>query len=64
MIPSRYNDLFIGSVFTVKLRGERGKFTKACPGFALDGQGKEAIFHPNTPIRLVGRVKLCVLDYS
>ncbi len=64
MIPSKYDDLFIGSVFTVKLRGEKGKFTKACPCFALDVNGKEAIFHPNTPVRLVGRVKLCVLDYS
>ena len=64
MIPSKFNDLFIGSVFTVKLRGERGLYTKACPAFSLNQQGKEAIFHPNTPVRLVGRVKLCVLDYS
>ena len=64
MIPSKYDDLFIGSIFTVKLRGERGKYTKVCPAYAVDVQGKEAIFHPNTPIRLVGRVKCCVLDYS
>ena len=64
MIPSRYNDLFIGSVFTVKLRGERGKFTKVCPAYAVDVHGHDAIFHPNTPVRLVGRVKCCVLDYS
>ena len=64
MIPSKYNDLFIGSVFTVKLKGERGRFVKSCPAYAVDKDGKHCVFHPNTPVRLVGRVKCCVIDYS
>ena len=64
MIPSKFNDLFIGSVFTVRLRGEHGRFTKCCPAYSVDNKGREVIFHPNTPVRLTGRVKCCVLDYS
>ena len=62
--PTKYNDLFIGSVFTVKLRGEHGRFTKVCPAYCVDVNGKDAIFHPNTPIRLTGRVRCSVLDFS
>lgn len=62
--PATYNDLFIGSVFVVRRRGDRGKYVKACPAYAVDEQGKDAIFDPDTPVRLIGRAKVCVLDYS
>ena len=62
--PSTYNDLFIGSVFVVRKRGERGKYVKAAPSHAVNEQGKDAIFDPDTPVRLIGRAKVCVIDYS
>lgn len=64
MTPSRYDELFVGSVFVLRKRGERGKYVKMCPAYAVDEAGKDAIFTPDTPIRLIGRAKLCVIDYS
>ena len=64
MSISKYKDLFIGSVFTVQLAGERGRYTKVCPAYAVDVNGHDAIFHPNTPIRLCTRVKCSVVDFS
>lgn len=59
-----YRQLFIGSVFVVRKRGERGKYVKAGPAYSVDSKGKDAIFDPDTPVRLIGRAKVCVIDYS
>ena len=59
-----YDELFIGSVFTVKVRGDRQKYVKAAPSHALDPAGHDAIFMPRTPVRLIGRVKCGVVDFS
>jgi hypothetical protein len=54
----------VGSVFTVKVKGDRQKYVKMCPAFSVDSKGKDAIFLPRTPVRLIGRVKIGVVDYS
>lgn len=59
-----FGELFIGSVFVVRSKGEHGKFVKLNPGCSVDEQGKDAIFDQDTPVRLIGRAKLCVIDYS
>lgn len=61
---STFAELFIGSVFVVKRPGERGKFVKLNPGCSIDEAGKDAIFDQDTPVKLIGRAKLCVIDYS
>ncbi len=59
-----YDDLFVGSIFTVKVKGDRQRYVKMCPAYALTNKGKDAIFSPRTPVRLLGRVKCSVIDYS
>lgn len=58
------DDLYIGSVYVIRRRGERGKYVKACPAFSIDERGKDAIIDPDTPVRLIGRAKVCVIDFS
>lgn len=63
-VPTQYRHLFVGSVFIVRKPNERGKFVKMCPAYALDEHGHDAIFDPDTPIKLIGRAKCSVIDYS
>jgi len=51
-------------VFVVTDGHTPGKFVKFNPGCALDECGHDVIFQPLTPIKLIGRAKISVIDFS
>jgi len=59
-----FDQLYIGSVFVVREPDTRGKFVKLNAGCSVDELGHDAIFTPHTPVRLIGRAKISVIDYS